>query len=69
MVAGTLGPPGVGKSHLAIALTLKAAEASRRILFPTLEPVITKLKRAKQEDRLERQLQQLTVRRQNLSEL
>ena len=55
-----LGPPGVGKTHLAIALGVKAAEAGHRILFLTLEQLMTKLKRAKQENRLERQLQQLT---------
>ena len=54
-----LGPPGVGKSHLAIALAVKAAEAGHRILFLTLEQLMTKLKKAQQENRLERQLQQL----------
>lgn len=42
-----LGPPGVGKTHLAVALAVKAAEAGHRVLFMTL-------------DRLDRQLQQLT---------
>lgn len=55
-----LGPPGVGKTHLAIALGIKAAEAGHRILFLTLEHLMIKLTRAKQENRLERQLQQLT---------
>ncbi len=55
-----LGPPGVGKTHLAIALAIKAAEAGNRILFLTLEQLMTKLLRARQENRLERQLQQLT---------
>ncbi|MEW8333584.1 MAG: ATP-binding protein, partial [Candidatus Thiodiazotropha sp.] len=54
-----LGPPGVGKTHLAIALGVKAAEAGHRLLFQNLEQVMTKLKRAQQENRLERQLQQL----------
>ena len=54
-----LGPPGVGKTHLAIALGIKAAEAGHRILFLTLEQLMTKLLRARQENRLERQLQQL----------
>jgi len=54
-----LGPPGVGKSHLAIALAVKAAEAGHRILFLTLEQLMTKLKKAQQENRLDRQLQQL----------
>lgn len=55
-----LGPPGVGKTHLAIALGVRAAEAGHRILFLTLEELMTKLKRAYLENRLERQLQQLT---------
>ena len=55
-----LGPPGVGKTHLAIALGVKAAEAGHRVLFLTLEEVMNRLKRAQQEKRLERQLQQLT---------
>jgi DNA replication protein DnaC len=54
-----LGPPGVGKTHLAIALAVKAAEGGHRVLFLTLENLITKLKKAQQENRLERQLQQL----------
>ena len=55
-----LGPPGVGKTHLAIALAVKAAEAGHRALFLTLEELMTRLKRARQENRLEKQLQQLT---------
>ncbi len=55
-----LGPPGVGKTHLAIALGVKAAEAGHRVLFLTLETLMTRLKRAQQENRLEKQLQQLT---------
>ena len=58
-----LGPPGVGKTHLAIGLAVKAAEAGHRILFLTLEELMTKLNRARQENRLERQLQQLTYPR------
>lgn len=53
-----LGPPGVGKTHLAVALAVKAAEAGHRVLFLTLEELISRLKRAKLENRLERQLQQ-----------
>jgi len=52
-----LGPPGVGKTHLAIALAVKAAEAGHRVLFLTLEELIGKLKRAQIENRLARQLQ------------
>ena len=55
-----LGPPGVGKSHLAVALGVKAVEAGHRVTFLTLDTCITRLKRAQGENRLERQLQQLT---------
>jgi DNA replication protein DnaC len=54
-----LGPPGVGKTHLAIALGVKAAEAGHRVMFLTLETMLTRLRRAAAENRLERQLQQL----------
>ena len=54
-----LGPPGVGKSHLAIALGVKACEAGYRVLFLTLEDLLTRLRRAQGENRLERFLQQL----------
>jgi DNA replication protein DnaC len=55
-----LGPPGVGKTHLAIALGVKAVEAGHRVLFLTLDTMIARLKRAQAENRLERQLQQFT---------
>lgn len=54
-----LGPPGVGKTHLAIALGMKALEAGHRVLFLTLESLLSRLMRAKWENRLERQLQLL----------
>jgi len=54
-----LGPPGVGKTHLAIALGVKAAEAGHRVLFLSLESLITRLKRAQRENRVDKQLQQL----------
>jgi DNA replication protein DnaC len=53
-----LGPPGVGKTHLAIALGVKAVEAGYRVMFLTLETLLGRLARAQQENRLERQLQQ-----------
>lgn len=55
-----LGPPGVGKTHLAVALAVKAAEAGHRVLFMTLDRLVSTLMRARQENRLDRQLQQLT---------
>ncbi len=54
-----LGPPGVGKTHLAVALGVKAVEAGYSALFLTLETLMTRLARAKHENRLDRTLQQL----------
>lgn len=54
-----LGPPGVGKTHLAIALGVKAVEAGYSVLFMTLEALMSRLVRAMTENRLERSLQQL----------
>ena len=55
-----LGPPGVGKTHLAVALGVKAVEAGYSVQFLTLEALMTRLVRARHENRLERALQQLT---------
>jgi len=54
-----LGPPGVGKTHLAIALGVKAVEAGYSVLFLTLEALMTRLTKALNENRLERSLKQL----------
>ena len=56
-----LGPPGVGKTHLAIALGVKAVEAGYSVLFLTLEQLMTRLVKAFNENRLERSLQQLVL--------
>ncbi len=53
-----LGPLGVGKTHLAVALGIKAADAGHRVLFMTLDKLMVTLVKARQENRLERQLQQ-----------
>jgi hypothetical protein len=58
-----LGPPGVGKTHLAVGLGVKAVEAGYSVLFLTLETLMTRLGRAKHENRLERALQQLVYAR------
>lgn len=55
-----LGPPGVGKTHLAISLGIKACEAGHRVLFLTMEELLSRLKRALSEQRLTQTLQQLT---------
>lgn len=54
-----LGPPGVGKTHLAVALGVKAVENGYSVLFLTLESLMARLVKAFHENRLERSLQQL----------
>ena len=54
---------GRAKTHLAVALAIKAVEAGYSALFLTLETLMTRLTRAKHENRLERVLQQLTYPR------
>ncbi|MFN8177676.1 MAG: IS21-like element helper ATPase IstB [bacterium] len=58
-----LGPPGVGKTHLSVALGVKAVEAGYSVMFLTLETLMTRLTRARNENRLERALQQLVYPR------
>ncbi|MEK9142615.1 MAG: IS21-like element helper ATPase IstB [Nitrospirota bacterium] len=58
-----LGPPGVGKTHLTIALGVPAVEAGSSVLFLTLETLMGRLIRARHENRLERTLQQFTYPR------
>jgi len=55
-----LGPPGVGKSHLAVALGMKACEQGIRTLFVTATALITTLGKALAEGRLEERLKLLT---------
>ena len=55
-----LGPPGVGKSHLAIALGIKACEQGVRTLFVTATALITTLSKALAEGKLDERLKLLT---------
>lgn len=41
-----LGPPGVGKTHLAISLAITAAQRGRRVYYGTLVDLITSLEEA-----------------------
>ena len=58
-----LGPPGVGKTHLAVGLGLKAIEQGYRVLFTTAATMLTALTRALTEGRLEDKLKVYTVPR------
>jgi DNA replication protein DnaC len=53
-----LGPPGVGKTHLSIALGRDAVERGYTVLFTTAVALLTQLTRAQQEGRLEERLSQ-----------
>jgi DNA replication protein DnaC len=55
-----LGPPGVGKSHLAIALGMKACEQGVRTLFVSAAALITTLGKALAEGKLDERLKLLT---------
>ena len=47
-----LGPPGTGKSHLAVALGVEAVRAGRSVYFMTLADLITALARAERDGSL-----------------
>jgi DNA replication protein DnaC len=42
-----LGPPGVGKTHLAISLAITAAQRGRRVYYSTLAELVTSLEEAR----------------------
>lgn len=58
-----LGPPGVGKTHLAVSLGIKAIEAGYRVLFTTAANLIAALTKAHAEGRLEEKLKVYTTPR------
>ena len=51
-----LGPPGVGKTALAIGLALKAIEAGHRISFIACHDLVARFRKAVKADRLDRLL-------------
>ncbi|MFJ5383611.1 IS21-like element helper ATPase IstB [Cupriavidus sp. CER94] len=55
-----LGPPGVGKSHLAISLAVAAAKRGRRVYYGTLIDLILSLEEAQATGQLLRRLTVLT---------
>jgi len=58
-----LGPPGVGKTHLAVALGLKAIESGYRVFFTTAAQLIAQLTKANAEGRLDEKLKFYTTPR------
>ena len=55
-----LGPPGVGKTHLAISLAIAAAESGRRVYYSTLADLVTSLQEAQAAGNLTRRLRVLS---------
>jgi DNA replication protein DnaC len=55
-----LGPPGVGKTHLALSLAVAAAQRGRRIYYGSLADLIASLEEAQAAGRLDRRLKTLT---------
>lgn len=58
-----LGPPGTGKTHLSVALGLKAIQKRYRVLFTSAAALITTLNRAYAENRLEEKLKAYCIPR------
>lgn len=55
-----LGPPGVGKTHLAIGLGVMTAELGHRVYFTTAIELARRLQKALAENRLHREMKNLT---------
>lgn len=58
-----LGPPGVGKTHLAVGLGLEAISHGYRVLFTTAAAMIATLTKALHEGKLDEKLKTYTVPR------
>jgi len=54
-----LGPPGTGKTHLAIALAMKACEHGYRVAFATAQEWVSRLEAAQDRNGLEAELRRL----------
>ena len=55
-----LGPPGVGKTHLAVGLSMQALRAELSVYYVTLPQLIADLEKAMQIGKLERKLKTCT---------
>jgi len=54
-----LGPPGTGKTHLSIALSVQAARRGHRVAFATAHSWVNRLGAAKRAGRLDEELERL----------
>lgn len=54
-----LGPPGTGKSHLAVALGVEAVKAGRSVDFTTLADLVGALARAEREGELREKIRSI----------
>jgi DNA replication protein DnaC len=55
-----LGPPGTGKTHLAIAVSIRACLAGQRVQFATATQWVARLSEAKRQGSLEAELRRLS---------
>lgn len=49
-----LGPPGVGKTHLAVGLAMEALRGGKTVYYTSLPQLLSDLKKAQEQNRLER---------------
>jgi DNA replication protein DnaC len=54
-----LGPPGTGKTHLAIGLAMRACQSGHRVLFATAAEWVARLAEAHHTGRLQQELLKL----------
>ncbi len=56
-----LGPPGTGKTHLSIALGVRACLAGQRVQFATATQWVARLAEAKRQDSLEAEIKKISL--------
>jgi DNA replication protein DnaC len=56
-----LGPPGTGKTHLSIALGVRACLAGQRVQFATATQWVARLAEAKRQDNLEAEIKKISL--------